>query len=301
MEDNKIFTNRELNLLSRGYSKEDILKVKNYSYDDISKIFNLIVERITKDCKKSKNPKCVIIGGQPGCGKTTYSMIYNAEQENKFVEIGIDNYRMYHPNYLEIEDIIREHWKDRKETENDTPGNDIADFTHSFAGMMTDLITNKLSKTENGIGYNILLEWSMRTPEEPLKLMKDFNKKGYKIDVVFLGVNKDVSLAACKLRANVMKNGKHIIRKVPNDFHELCIKTLPDSCNIIYTNGYVLDDYISDMKIISRNGNILWSPKNNCLPGIVLSECINNNQYEDVNHENIAYEIYENEASGLVK
>lgn len=301
MEDNKIFTNRELNLLSRGYSKEDILKVKNYSNDDILKIFNLIIERITKNCKKDNNPKCVIIGGQPGSGKTTYSMLYNTRNENKFVEIGIDNYRMYHPYYLEIEEIIKKHWKNRKETENDTPGNDIADFTHSFAGMMTDLIIDRLTRIENGVGYNVLLEWGMRTPEGPLKSIKNFKEKGYDVDVIFLGVNKDVSLSACKLRADLMKDGKHIIRKVPNAFHELCIKSLPDSCNSIYINGHVINNYIHDMKIINRKENVLWSFKDNCLPGIVLSECINNNQYKDINQENIAYDIYENEATGLVR
>ena len=54
------------------------------------------------------------------------------------MEIGIDNYRMYHPSYLEIEKVIKEFWKNKEETINSSPGNDIADFTHYFAGAMTD-------------------------------------------------------------------------------------------------------------------------------------------------------------------
>ena len=301
MEDNKLFSSREFSLLSRGYSREDIFRIKNFSKEEVANIFKLIVSRITKGCEKCSTPKCIFIGGQPGCGKTTYSMLYNSKHDNKYVEICIDNYRMYHPHYLEIEDIIRKHWVGRIETENDTPGNDIADFTHSFAGMMSDLLTDELSKTDNGIGYNILLEWGMRTPEGPLQSMKQFKDKGYNVEVIFLGVNKEISLSACKLRADIMKNGKHIIRKVPNDFHELCIKTLPDSCNTIYTEGYIANNYIDNMKIVLRNGTELWNCNYNCFPGQVLSESINSDKYIDINDEDISYDIFNNESIGLIK
>mgnify|MGYP003318895747 CR=1 FL=1 len=42
-----------------------------------------------------------------------------------------------------MEKCIRKHWKNRKESINDTPGNDIADFTHWFAGDMTDRLIKK--------------------------------------------------------------------------------------------------------------------------------------------------------------
>lgn len=301
MADNDLFTDRELSLLSRGYSREDLLRIKNFSDEEVTNIFKLIVSRITKGCEKSSTPKCIFVGGQPGCGKTTFSMLYNAMYNNKYVEIGIDNYRMYHPHYLEIEDIIRKHWVGRVETENDTPGNDIADFTHSFAGMMTDLLIDELSKTNNGLGYNIILEWGMRTPSGPLQSMRQFKDREYRVEVIFLGVNKKVSLEACKLRADIMRSGKHIVRKVPNDFHELCIKTIPDSCNTIYSKGYIENSYIDDMKIVLRNGNELWNSGYNVLPGDILSEFINNDKYMDINDEKIAYSIFNNESNGLIK
>lgn len=53
---------------------------------------------------------------------------------------------MYHPNYLSIEEVIKEHLKDRKVTFNDSSGNDIEDFTHNFSGIMTDRLINRISK-----------------------------------------------------------------------------------------------------------------------------------------------------------
>lgn len=132
-------------LISRGYSREDVIKLSSYTDEDFNCLVDIAFDRISEDVVPVKNPVALFIGGQPGCGKSCLSMKIKKEYSN-VVEIGIDNYRMYHPNYLKMEKLIKEHWKNRKETINDTPGNDIADFTHLFAGAMTDAMIEKTSK-----------------------------------------------------------------------------------------------------------------------------------------------------------
>ena len=68
------------------------------------------IDRITKNNKRVHNPISIYIGGQPGCGKTTLSRKLRMQpNENGLVEISLDNYRSYHPNYLKMEECIKKH------------------------------------------------------------------------------------------------------------------------------------------------------------------------------------------------
>lgn len=264
---------RLLALIERGYSKEEVLKLSSFTDEELNYACDVAFEHISRNCTPAQDKYVIYIGGQPGCGKTVLSMDLKNKIKN-IIEIGIDNYRMYHPNYLEIEKCIRNHWKNRIENINDTPGNDIADFTHFFAGVMTDRLIERASI----LGYNILLEWGMREPTGPLNTMNDLNEKGYDNFVLFVSTHKDISYEACELRYNVMKNSPHIIRKVPKSFHDHCVDTLPSSIDKIHVEGYKIG-LIDYMALVTRNGNLLWDDKSLENPGIAFSNYVNKSNY----------------------
>ena len=216
-------------LIKKGYPRELVFELAGFTDEELDYASKSAFAHISRNCNPVDSPRAFFVGGQPGCGKTVMSMNLKNEIEN-IIEIGIDNYRMYHPRYLEIEKTIREFWKDKKETINDTPGNDIANFTHYFAGAMTD----KLIEMGKNQKYNMILEWGMREPIGPLNCMKDLKESGYNNIVFFVSANKDASYEACNLRYEIMKDSNRIIRKVPKDFHDYCVETLPDSINKIY-------------------------------------------------------------------
>ena len=261
------FYDREKGLIKRGYLKEDIIDVCGYSDDDFKKIADVIISNISNECKKIDKPTCIFVGGQPGCGKSTISIkMKDYFSEDGAVEIGIDNYRSYHPNYLKMEELIKRHWKDRVRSENDSPGNDIADFTHKFAGDMTDYIVEHfINNTKDK--YNLIIEWGMRTPEEPLHMMKKLKDIGYKVIVNFVVVDKESSFNACVLRADAMDGEEHIVRRIPKEFHDMCVRTIPDSCDEIYDIGYNYNNFIDQFVLMSRDGNVLWDNTNNYKPG----------------------------------
>ena len=249
---------RENDLINRGYSRELVLDLCSYNQEQLEKIVDIILYDISKNCKTVSNPLCIFIGGQPGCGKSTNSLkLKESFSTEGAVEIGIDNYRSYHPNYLRIEDAIREHWKNRKITSNDSPGNDIADFTHRFASEVTDCLVDILINKNKK--YNLIIEWGMRTPDEPLKMMKILKEKGYKNIINFVVVDEKSSYNACIIRADSMDGLKHIVRRIPKYFHDLCVKTLPNSCNKIYKEGFIKNNYIDHFILISRDGNTIWN------------------------------------------
>ena len=292
--------NRLQALVDRGYSKEEVLWLSSYSEDDIGYCVERAFQHISRNCTRVKNPNSFFIGGQPGCGKSVLSMKIKSNFQN-ILEIGIDNYRTYHPNYLEIEKCIRRHWNGRTITENDSPGNDIADFTHWFAGDMMDrLIKKGYEKDSEGKSFNMVLEWGMRTPEKPLETMEILANNNYFNNVIFVATNKITSMDACNVRANVMKNSNRIIRKVPKSFHDLSINTLPQSLNEIYNVGQA-KGIINSFIITNRNGELIWSTNDQRNPMEVYSNYINSPKIfnEDYNSENLSKKTTKNELIGI--
>ena len=78
--------------------------------------------------------------------------------------------------------------------------------------------------------------------------------------VNFIAVHKDVSLEACKIRADVMNDYRHIVRRVPNYFHELACSTIADSAKTIYEEGFVKNKTVDNFYLINRNNTIIWQP-----------------------------------------
>lgn len=262
-------TTRGKYLVDRGYNKDDVIRLTNYNTEDLNYVLEVIFYRLTKGLEKTSNPTAIFIGGQPGAGKSS-EVIRMKEEYSNIVEIIIDHYRAYHPHYLEIEELIRKHWTFKTITLEDSPGNDLADFTTDFVGVLTDkLIELSSIKDKFGKSYNLLIEWGMRTPESPLETMKMLKEKGYTNIVKFICIHKSISLKACSIRSKIINDDKHIIRNVPINFHNMCIETLPSSINTIYQIGFD-NNYIDKMNLILRDGTIIWDNNSNILPGIVF-------------------------------
>ena len=282
-------------LIKKGYPRDLVFKLASFTDEELEYASKCAFDHISRNCTPIDSPTTIFIGGQPGCGKTVMSMNLKNEMKN-IIEIGIDNYRMYHPRYLEIEKCIREFWKDKVETINDTPGNDIANFTHYFAGAMTD----KLIEMGKNKKYNMILEWGMREPTAPLQTMEDLKKNDYNNIVFFVTTHKDRSYEACNLRSDLMKDSSRLIRKVPKDFHDLCVETLPDSINVIFKEGYdkKLIDYMS---LVTRDGITLWDDKQSVMPGTIYENYLYNESNYEYNENNslIAQMINIKEMIGL--
>ena len=281
-------------LIDRGYPKEDVLWFSSFTDEELNAAAKAAFKHISRNCTSVSNPEALFVGGQPGCGKSSMSLNIKNRKKN-IIEIGIDNYRMYHPKYLEMEEYIKKHWEGKEETINDSPGNDIADMTHVFAGAMTDKLIDLAKKRK----FNMLLEWGMREPEAPLKTMKQLKENGYHNIVMFVVTNKDLSYAACNLRSDILTNSPHIIRKVPKSFHDLCIETLPDSINAIYEAGKINNCY-DYLAVVDRKGHQLWKENMPIKPGQVFKEYLDKVDLKDVNDASLASIINDQEMYNIL-
>ena len=250
-------THLEKELINRGYDENLVKELTSFDISYAYKVRDIVLEDITKGCTIKPDPKAIYIGGQPGSGKTTLlRTIKNNWKKNDVIPIiGLDNYRIYHPNYNKIEKAINEYWKDKEETKDSSRSNDIADFTSNFAGTVSDLIIENITDKK----YNIAIEWGMRKPEVPLATMEELKNKGYYNIVEFIVVDKYTSKEACKIRDDILNKHDLILRRIPEYFHDDAISSLPSSAEQIFIEGYLNKKTIDEFKLIDRDGNILWN------------------------------------------
>ncbi len=270
-----ILTKRLEALVERGYNIEDVVNLSSFSDENINDVSDFIFNKDSYNIEKVENPVAIFAGGQPGSGKSVLAYNSKMSNPNLFI-ICVDNYRSYHTNYFEIEKLVKEHWIDRIETNNDSPGNDIADFTHDFSCIISDKLTERaMKKDEFGKSYNIFMEWAMREPYGPMETMKQLKRYNYIIKVMFICVHKSISLEACNLRSDVMKDTGIFIRKIPEDYHNHCADSLPNSVNVLYEEGY--KNKLIDYLILSlRDGSIIWQNGDLPDPGSIYYEYLNN-------------------------
>ena len=288
-------TNKQIELINKGYNKDDVLRVSEFNESDLALAINTALDILSKDVSSVDIPKCIYVGGQPGVGKSVLSD--RLKRSMNAVELSMDACRMFHPRYLEIEKLINNFYKDKNVTNSNNPGNDIATFTHDFSAAMI----NELIRICSDKKYNIILEWNMRHSSDVLDCMDTLKNKGYSNEAIVVATNKDTSLEACKLRADAMNSHGHIVRRVSDSFHKLCIDTIPSSVNEIYklgTNSIILDK----MNVVLRNGTIKWSSKNSLgLPGDKLNELYEDKSLDDINIKEYGDLSYRNESLGLNK
>lgn len=261
---------KEKQLLEKGYSIDTIMSLCRYKEEELNNAVNRAVDVLTSGVSSVNNPKCIFIGGQPGVGKSVLSD--KLKRSSNSVEISMDACRSFHPHYKEIEDTIREFYKNKTLSKENNPGHDMALFTQYFAGNMANVLTDKISDMK----YNILMEWNMRNPKDVLTCMKNLRDKGYINEAIVLTIDKEKSFEASQIRADVMEQDGCIARRVNEEFHQVCLDTIPRSVDIIYEVGKE-QNILNDMKVMLRNGKVIWDNENT-LPSKIIEEYYNNKE-----------------------
>ncbi len=67
------------------------------------RIFDKIKSKYLLDIRSSVNPQGIILGGQPGSGKSFLQKEIAKEFTEDFIFISTDDLRLYHPAYLELQ------------------------------------------------------------------------------------------------------------------------------------------------------------------------------------------------------
>ena len=126
---------------------------------------------IDKRLAPSDNPRAVLLGGQSGAGKTTLHDVFLALEESNAIVINGDDYRSVHPRFRQI---CAQY------------GIDSPAHTAAWAGRMVEAIVDALSI----MGYNLIIEGTLRTSEVPLKtarLLRDGGQASEALERILFG------------------------------------------------------------------------------------------------------------------
>ena len=205
---------------------------------------------LTYGKKQSENPRCYILGGQPGAGKTGLQAIFKKECSNNLIVLNGDEFRELHPDFERLQEKY---------------GKDSVDYTGKFSGQMTEKLAKKLRAEK----FNVLIEGTLRTAEVPLKTCKEFKESGYKVTLGLIAVKPEISYLSTLLRyEQQLADGKQP-RATSKDKHDYVVQHLPENLKEIYESGR-----FDNIVIYNRDGACLYdmSKDNTTTPDKIMDD-----------------------------
>src|SRR6185312_10984579 len=149
----------------------DKLKKKySLSKEETDDTLNLIISRLTNGTTASTRPTVIIIGGQPGCGKTELQRITEGELNNNVVICNGDNVRDFHPHIAEIKRLHEEQF----------PAITV-EAAHQW--------NNALCKYCRDNKLNYILETTFATGEGLNDTIRELKQAGYSVIIKLLAIH----------------------------------------------------------------------------------------------------------------
>ena len=204
---------------------DELLDIPAEQYEEI---YRQIFYDVTKDLKPVENPVALVIGGQPGSGKTTMFLKMKKETyNNNIAQLDNDFFRKYHPNYHKLYE------KYKKE---------VGTYTNEFVSKLIDRLAEDLAANN----YNFSVESSFRNAETVTWLHDLLKNTPYSLNVILVSTPKEIAWESVKKRYNDMKeiaakaaiNGETIEppRAVPWEFFDNSCKCIPGTIREIWEN-----------------------------------------------------------------
>jgi hypothetical protein len=183
-----------------------------------------------------EHPQMVIIGGQPGAGKsrTMGGVERELAHQGGALKISPDDFREYHPAFEKL---------------NIANDRTSSSFTHEDAGIWAE----KLEKYGREHKLNVILEGTLRTPENAAARLGEYKAAGYTTDVRVVATHERTSWQSVHSRYESDKRDDDYGRWVPKDGHDSAYKGVLDSVEVIEARK--LSDRVG---IYDRNGKAIY-------------------------------------------
>lgn len=194
-------------------------------------------ERIKKAVIKGKHgvdqPVAIVLGGQPGAGKSSLYEIARERFSGNIVELDCDAFRQYHPYSEQL-------------------SQDAATYgekTNPFVFEVVDRLVAELSDQ----GFNMIMESSMKSPHTAFANHELLSPKGYAIEACIMATPKDISWQGVVDRYNSQLAKGIQARMVPQEFHDYVVEHISQAADEIYRSGKM-----SNILIYNRNREVLY-------------------------------------------
>ncbi len=191
-----------------------------YTEEEFRAKFQDIVGSLLKDkaSHTCDEPSAVLLGGQSGAGKTTLHKIYAERFDNNVIVVSGDEYRSKHPRYREL---------DKKY------GPESVRYTAPWSGRMTEALVDALS----GMGYNLIVEGTLRTAEVSMKTPRLLRERGYAVSLALMAVKPEISLLSCQIRYEQMRIAGTVPRATDPARHNKIVHDIAGNLDVLEESG----------------------------------------------------------------
>lgn len=207
------------------------------SESDIAEIWeDELQPEVFQGARPSKEPILVLLGGQPGAGKThAQRRVQQMYGESDLVKIIGDDYRSAHPDYLH--------------TLNTDPLR-MPDVTAAAAGKWVELaIDHALNQR-----YGVVVEGTWRNPDVPLATLRKALDAGFRVHAVILGVAQEHSRLQCMMRYYFDLDRGKPARWTPPTAHDVSYERCPGTFELLTTTPGV-----DRTAMLTREGLVAYS------------------------------------------
>lgn len=213
----------------------------------------------SKECLPQEHPKAVLIGAQPGAGKTGVSRIIRNELKESGGSIAIDADRM----------------RERIDTKGAKPK---SQETQADAGALA----GRVRELAIAARLNIVEEGTFRVPESLSNYSQRAKAQGYAVELVALATSREESLVGIHQRFEKQHAaGVANPRSVPSDYHDESIDGFRQA---IGRHGAEFDR----LRVVARSGRELFDSQNQSQKGNALQALIQGQQITDARLKAVA-------------
>lgn len=203
------------------------------SENDHESVYTRLEAEMLIESQPSNTPIVVIIGGQPGCGK---SMLIDMAKQviTAPAIINGDDYRMAHPQAAQI-------FADDDKLFAERTDPDVRDWTKR--------LFDKAIETRR----NIIFEGTMRNAGPIMGTIENLKKQGYRVEVMVMAVNGQLSKLSTVERYETQKAKRGYARWTLPESHDEAYKNMPETVAAIEKNSP-----IDSIKVYNRPGELLY-------------------------------------------
>lgn len=245
--------------------------IEYFSEDEYRKSYKLICELVMPKHESDNNMCTIILGGQPGSGKSTYYS--TIEDVNDFVIINGDDFRKFHPRFERITRTDPEHFAER---------------TQSFSNRIVEQLIKDCSEK----GINMVIEGTLRTADAPINTCEELKRAGYNTKLCVIACDALLAWNSTISRAKEAIRSGNVVRLVPLDVYDYTVKNI---CNNL--KRIEQQKCFDKISIFNRFSDELYNSSKNVDRGgweILKNELNLDNweeQYEQIEKEFIATKI----------
>lgn len=183
------------------------------------------------------NPVTIVLGGQPGAGKSALYDIADVRFRNNIAHIDCDKFRPDHP---ESESLALD-------------ATTYGDRTNDFVFAVADRLVEELGEQK----YNMIIESSMKSPHTAFQNYEILSPQGYVIEAQIMATPKEVSWQGVNDRYHEQLAKGEQARMVSKEFHDMVVDNISNSLDEIYRSGKM-----SNILIYNRDRKCLYNMQN---------------------------------------